>query len=307
MSKNLKGSILLILATVLWGISFPMQDMAGSLLPSFMVIASRSFIGTLFLFPIIYVKGKKQGIKVFENTPEKRKDLILAGLLCGAFLCVATNFQQFGIVLYPEGVAASGRSGFITALYVIFVPLFSFILKKKVGLNVFIAAIISAVGMFFLSFSEGISSIYFGDVLVLVSAFGFTAQILCVDYFSDRVDGVKLSMLQFFFCGIFSTILSLIFESPNPSNFLPAAPYILYLGVVSCGVAYTFQIIGQQLCENPTVASVLMSLESVFAALAGMVILGQFLMPREILGCVIMFVAIIFAQVPFPKIKKPRC
>ena len=306
MSKNLKGSLLLVLATLLWGISFPMQDMAGSLLPPFTVIATRSFIGILFLFPIIYISGKKKGIKVFENTPKKRKDLILAGALCGTFLCIATNFQQFGIVLYPEGVAASGRCGFITALYVIFVPLFSFIFKKKVGINVFIAAIVSAIGMFFLSFSEGINNIYFGDVLVLVSAFGFTAQILCVDFFSDKVDGVKLSMLQFFFCGILSSILSLIFESPAPANFLPAAPYILYLGVISCGVAYTLQIIGQQLSENPTVASVLMSLESVFAALAGMVILGQFLSSREILGCVIMFAAIIFAQVPIHQIKKPR-
>ncbi len=303
MSRNLKGNLLLVLAALLWGISFAMQNRAGDLMPPFTIIAIRSFIGTAFLFPIIYIRGKKNGIKVFENTATRRRDLLVSGTLCGIFLCIATNFQMFGIVLYPEGTAASGRAGFITALYVVLVPLFSFLFKKKVGLNVFLAAIIAAIGLGFLSLSRGIDSIYLGDILVFISAFGFTSQIMCIDFYASRIDGIKLSMIQFFVSGCLSTVLALIFEKPDMSNFIPALPYILYLGIVSCGIAYTLQIIGQQYSKNPTVASILMSLESVFAALAGVIILGEKLAGREILGCVIMFAAIVFAQLPSPKKK----
>ncbi len=299
MSKNLRGNALLILAALLWGISFVMQDSAAAHLPyPFAINGIRSIIGSLVLIPLILVFSKKNARPLFEKSPKERKDLLLAGTICGVCLCVATNFQQFGIMLYPEDAAASGRAGFITALYVVLVPLFGIFMNKRVGPFVWIGVIFSVIGMCLLCLSSGISNIYPGDVIVLCSTLGFTLQIICIDKYADRVDGIKLSAVQFFVCGILSFILMLIFEEPTLLQVKAAAPYILYLGVVSCGVAYTLQIVGQQLSKNPTVASILMSLESVFAAISGAIISSERFLPRETIGCIIMFAAIVFAQLP---------
>lgn len=304
MSKNLKGNIILILAALIWGVSFVMQDKAVEYLSPFAINGIRSLIGSAVLLPVVLFNAKKSGRPFFEKTKNDRRDIIVCGILCGVFLCIATNFQQFGIEAYPENAAASGRSGFITALYVILVPLFSFVFKKKVSLNVWIGVALATVGMCFLCLSGGITNIYTGDIFVFCCAFAFTGQIMCIDAFADRVDGIKLSMLQFFVCGILSLILSLFFGKPSLEGVVGALPYILYLGIMSCGVAYTFQIIGQQYSKNPTVASILMSLESVFAALSGAVISGERLLSREIIGCALMFAAIVFAQLPSKQLKK---
>lgn len=304
MSKNLKGNLLLILAALIWGVSFVMQDKAGEVLPAFSINGVRSLIGTAALMPLILFRAKKSGTPVFEKTKKQRKDLIWAGLLCGAALCIATNFQQFGIALYPPEAAASGRTGFITALYVVLVPVFGIFMKKRAGFTVWIGVALATLGMFLLCFNSGGGGIYLGDIVVFFCAFAFTAQIICIDIFADRVDGIKLSALQFFVCGVLSLILMFIFEAPAFGDFLKAAPYILYLGIMSCGVAYTLQIVGQQYSKNPTVASILMSLESVFAALSGAVISGEILSVREFIGCAVMFAAIVFSQLPAPKHKE---
>ncbi len=306
MNKNLKGNLLLILAALIWGVSFVMQDKAAEHLAPFTINGVRSLIGTAALLPLIIVRSKKSGVPLFENTPKQRKNLILAGILCGSALCIATNFQQFGIALYPADAAASGRAGFITALYVVLVPIFSLFMKKRASFTVWIGAALAVLGMFLLCQSGGGKGIYTGDIIVLFCSFAFTAQIICIDSFGERIDGVKLSALQFFVCGVLSLMLMFIFESPELSEFLRAAPYILYLGIMSCGVAYTLQIIGQQYSKNPTVASILMSLESVFAAVSGALISGEVLSPRELVGCAVMFAAIVFSQLPQPKSNKAK-
>ena len=298
MSRNLKGNLLLILAALLWGVSFVMQDKAGEVLSPFAINGIRSIIGSFFLIPVIIVFFYINKKPFFEKTWEAKKDLLLSGVLCGVFLCIATNFQQFGIILYPKEAAASGRSGFITALYVVLVPVFGIFMKKKVNFTVWLGVLLAVVGMCLLCLSNGIGNVYLGDLIVLCCALAFTMQIICIDKFADRVDGIKLSSLQFLVCGVMSLILMFIFEEPTLLQVKESLPYILYLGIVSCGIAYTLQIVGQQYSKNPTVASILMSLESVFAAISGALIIGERFTLRESIGCIIMFAAIVFAQLP---------
>ena len=208
------------------------------------------------------------------------------------------NLQQFGISLYPSDAATSGRSGFITALYVVLVPIAGVFLKKKLGFNTLISVLLATIGMYLLCLSNGLKHIYLGDLVVLGSAIGFTLQILCIDKYSSLVDGIKLSAMQFLICGIFSTILMFIFETPTIENIKASLLPILYLGVVSCGIGYTTQIIGQQYSQRPTLDSIIMSLESVFAVIGGAIILQEHLLINEIIGCIVMFIAIIFAQLP---------
>lgn len=304
MSRNLKGNLLLVLAALLWGISFVMQDKAGAVLPSpFAINGIRSWVGVLTLLPLVSMRGKKDGTGVFEKEKVRRRDLILAGLFCGIFMCIATNFQQFGMLTYPPEAATSGRAGFITTLYIVMVPLLGLVLGKRPTANIWLAVALATLGMFLLCVNGNGGGIYIGDVIVLVCALAFALQIMCIDKFSDRVDGVKLSMMQLIIGGGLSLVMMFIFEKPTMEQILAAVPYILYLGIFSCGIAYTLQIIGQQLSENPTVASIIMSLESVFAALSGMVFSGEILSPRELLGCAIMFAAIVFVQLPSRKTK----
>ena len=304
MTGNIKGNIYLVLAALIWGVSFVAQDRAAMHLETFTINSIRSIIGTLTLLPLILIRAKKSGVPVFEKAKKARVDLIVSGVLCGCLLAVATNLQQFGISLYPSSAAAAGRSGFITALYVILVPLCGLFMHKKIGITVWSSVVFATVGMFLLCFSSGVSEIYIGDIVILICAFAFCFQILCVDKYAERVDGVKLSALQFFVCGIISLILMLIFDTPTLKGIYAAALPVLYIGVMSCGVAYTLQIIGQQHSQNPTVASILMSLESVFAALGGVVLSGERFTSRELIGCIIMFAAIILSQLPSPRLSK---
>lgn len=303
LSKNLKGNLILLLAAFFWGISFVMQNKAGEYLSPFAINGVRSVIGFLFLLPVILLFSKKNKRPLFEKTKSERKDLIISGLLCGIFLCIATNFQQFGINLYPENAATSGRTGFITALYVVLVPVFGIFLKKRVSFTVLIGVILAVIGMGLLCLGEGISNVYIGDLVVLCCVLAFTFQIICIDSFADKVDGIKLSAIQFLVCGVFSLILMFVFEDNTIDALIKALPYILYLGIVSCGIAYTLQIIGQQYSKNPTVASIIMSLESVFAALSGVVLLNERFTLRETIGCIVMFGAIVFSQLPPIKMK----
>ena len=306
MKKNrILSAAALLLAAMIWGVAFVAQDKASETLGSFTINASRSLIASAVLVPLALVLRKKQGKPYFEPTKTDRSNLIKAGLLCGLFLCISVNLQQFAISMYPPEAAVSGRAGFITALYIVFVPIFGLFLKKKPSLMIVIAVLLATVGLYFLCLSGGIDALYTGDILMTMCGMSFAVQILCVDHYIDRVDPIKLSSLQFFVCGILSSILMLIFEGFDYEALLNSWAPILYLAVLSSGVGYTLQIVGQKYSDSPTVSSILMSMESVFAALGGAIIASEQLKGREILGCAIMFAAIIIAQIP-KRVKSER-
>ena len=220
---------------------------------------------------------------------------ILGGICCGCILCLASCLQQFGI-----GQTTVGKAGFITTLYIIIVPFMGLFLKRKIGINIWISAVIAAVGMYFLCMTESFS-IGAGDRLVLMCSVVFSVHILVIDYFSPKADGVVISCVQFFTAGVIAGVLMLLFDHPSVSAIIAAAAPILYAGVMSCGVGYTLQVVAQN-GVDPTVASLLLSLESVFSVLAGWVILGQKLSGRELFGCALVFAAVLLVQIPTEKL-----
>ena len=302
--NNLKGSLILTTAALIWGLAFVAQSEAAATVPPFIFNSLRSFIGAFALFVFYIFVNLKEKKPFFPKEREDRKVYLKAAVICGICLTVSVNFQQFGISVYPEGVASEARAGFITAIYVIIVPIFSLFLHKKVGLNVWIGVFIAISGVYLLCFTDGISGIYLGDILVFGCAVVFSVHIMAVDRFVNVTGGIKLSIMQFFFCGVMSLIMALMFEMPKITlyNIINAAPQILYLGIMSSAVAYTLQIVGQKYAE-PTVASISMSLESVFAALGGWIISGKTLTATELSGCVLVFIAITVAQINFKRRK----
>ena len=288
----LKNSLLLLLTATIWGVAFVAQSVGMDYVGGFTFNMARSLIGSAVLLPVIWFMGRNSSKKAEEAQESgSRKDLLWGGLACGILMCLASNFQQFGIKY-----TTVGKAGFITACYIVLVPILGLFLKKKCSPFIWLAVAMSVAGLYLLCITDGFS-IGKGDILVLICAVLFSFHILVIDYYSPKVDGVKLSCIQFLVCGILSGIPALIFEKPEMSAVLTAWQPILYAGVMSCGVAYTLQIIGQK-NMNPTVASLILSLESCISVLAGWVILGQQLSAREIAGCVIMFAAIILAQLP---------
>lgn len=303
--NNLKGSLILGLAALIWGLAFVAQSTAADSVPPLIFNSLRSYIGAAFLLVYILLRDKKKNIPIFPHNTEDKKTFIKGGVICGIVLAVSVNFQQFGIAAYPENTATEARAGFLTALYVIIVPLISVFIRKRISINVWLGVIIALCGIYLLCLTGGLNGIYIGDALMLLCALSFSLHIMSVDKFVAMMDGVKLSMIQFFVCGTVSLILSLCFELEriSLSAILDATLPILYLGIMSSGVAYTLQIIGQKFAE-PTVASITMSLESVFAALGGWIIAGNSLTNREFLGCGLVFAAIIVSQLPTFKFKK---
>lgn len=294
-TSTLKNSLLLLLTATIWGVAFVAQSVSMDYIGGFTFNAIRNIIGAITLVPVILIFSK-QNPAADQNPADRqkaRKTLITGGICCGILLCLASNFQQFGIKY-----TTVGKAGFITACYIIIVPIIGIFLKKKCSPFIWIAVLLSLGGLYLLCISPGEGfSIGKGDTLVLICAVVFSFHILTVDHFSPLVDGVKMSCIQFLVCGILSGIPALIFENPNITNILQAWMPILYAGILSCGVAYTLQIVGQK-GMNPTVASLIMSLESCISVIAGWLILGQNLSSREIFGCVLMFVAIMLAQLP---------
>lgn len=297
-TKQLLSSVILLAAAVIWGLAFVAQEQMADSIPPFTINAVRSLIASVALIPVAYITRRIQGKKLLESNPADRKRLIKAGILCGVLLCISVNLQQFGIALYPEGAPASAHSGFLTALYIIFVPLFGLLLGKRPGRFVVLAVLLATVGLYFLCLYEGMQALYLGDIVVLICGMSFALQILCIDRFIDTVDGVKLSSIQFLVTGILSAVLMLIFERPDPAAVLAAWQPLLYLALLSSAVGYTLQIIGQKYATSPTLASILMSMESVFAVLGGIVFMHAVPKPNEWIGCAIMFAAIILAQLP---------
>ncbi len=294
MKKSQVGnSLLLLLAATIWGSTFVAQSVGMKHVEPFTFICVRSIIGSLVLFPVILLLGKWK--KGFATKIEW-----IGGICCGVALCAASSFQQVGMKY-----TTVGKSGFITALYVVIVPILGLFLKKRVSVLIWFCVALSVVGLYLLCIPTGEISFATGDLLVLVCALLFSFHILIIDYFSPKGDGITISCIQFLVCGIISGILMLFTEEPNISNIMNAKVSILYAGVLSSGVAYTLQVVAQK-NVNPTVASLIMCLESVIAVLAGWLVLREVLETRELIGCLLMFVAIILAQLPMPQKQKER-
>lgn len=296
---QLRNSFLLLLTAAIWGVAFVAQSVGMDYVGPFTFNMIRSVIGGIVLIPCIFLLDKispkeKKELSAKEQKKE-RKTLLTGGICCGILLAFATNFQQIGIQY-----TTVGRAGFITACYIIIVPLIGItFFKKKCRSTIWLAVILALVGLYLLCITEEFS-IGYGDFLVLICSFLFSLHILVIDYFSPLVDGVKMSCIQFFVCGIVSGIPALFTETIVWTNVLQAWMPVLYAGVMSCGVAYTLQIVGQK-NMNPTVASLILSLESCIAVLAGWIILGESLTSREVKGCILMFAAIVLAQIPEKK------
>lgn len=298
-----RNPLLLFLTAAIWGTAFVAQSVSMDHIGAFTFNFARCIIGGIVLIPCIFLldrfrKGKKQ-----ENAGEAdvytwhSKKLLVGGICCGIALFVASNLQQFGIKY-----TTVGKAGFITALYIVIVPLLGIFLKKKVGMKIWVSVALAVAGLYLLCMTGGLT-LGKGDLLVLLCAVVFSVHILVIDHFSPQVDGVRMSCIQFFVCGILSAIGMFLTEHFSWSAFISAWMPVLYAGVMSCGVAYTLQIVGQK-DMDPTIASLILSLESVISVLAGWVLLGQKLSARELSGCALMFVAIILAQLPERRAKK---
>lgn len=294
-AKQSKNFLLLFTAAVIWGVAFVAQSVGMDYVGPYTFNMVRTLLGGLVLIPCIFLLGRKNarkedGQSQSPQTFDRPRDLIIGGGLCGLMLFIATSLQQVGIQY-----TTVGKAGFITALYIILVPILGIFLKRKPGLRIWISVVIALAGLYLLCMT-GSFSLSKGDFLILICSLCFSIHIMIVDHFSVRVSGTKLSCIQFFVAAALSAVPMFLLETPRMSNILQAWLPILYAGILSCGVAYTFQIIGQKGCD-PTIASLILSLESVVSVLAGWMILHQSLSAKEITGCVLMFAAIILAQV----------
>lgn len=283
--KNMKGNLILTLTAFIWGTAFVAQTTGLEHIGPLTFNGVRSLLGALALLPVILFlsRRKKDGYS--------RRDLLIGGIVCGLVFTAASTLQQIGMQ-YTE----PGKAGFITALYIVIVPIIETFMGKKLQKNTVFAVILSLAGMYLLCITEGFV-ISKGDLLILLCAVFFSFHILVIDKYSPKVDGVKLSAFQFLVAGIICCTLSIPFETQDFGKILDASGSLLYTGIMSSGVAYTLQIIGQKY-TSPVLATIIMSLESVFAALAGWVILKDVMSGREILGALLMFIAIISAQLP---------
>ena len=291
--KNLKGTLILLLTALIWGTAFVAQTSASSSISAFTFNATRSVLASIFLFLFVLLRAK---ITRIESKPLFKKETIVAGIICGIPLFIATNLQQYGIELYPEGTAASGRAGFLTATYVIIIALYTLVKTKRFRPLILIATVVCMTGMYLLCLSGGFSGIYIGDVLIFLCAIGFAVYILLVDRYGT-VETVKVSCIQFGVVAVLSLIGMFVFEQPSAQAIGRAWFPICYAGILSSGIAYTLQMVGQKYAE-PVVATIVMSLEAVFAALSGWLILSERLRGRELIGCILVFTAVILAQLP---------
>lgn len=304
-----KNGLMLVLTAFIWGTAFVAQSVGMDYLGPFTFNGVRSLIGGVALLPCIWILQRVNGgsqrreaeVEVKHANPtshvnqvnesREKKTLMIGGIACGLLLFAASSFQQLGIQY-----STAGKAGFITACYIIVVPVLGIFLKKKIGWKVWLAVVTALIGLYFLCITETFT-IGKGDILLFICALIFSLHIMVIDYFSPKVDGVKMSCIQFFVCGIASLPPMFLLETPKVGHMLEGWLPLLYAGVLSCGVAYTLQIIGQK-NVNPAIASLILSLESCFSVLAGWIVLGERLSIRESVGCVLMFAAIILAQLP---------
>ena len=279
------GIVLLLITAIIWGSSFVAQSIGMESVDAFTFTGIRTTLGMLFLLPFTLIINKGFDL---------RKSTLRKGLILGIVFSIAQNFQQFAFYY-----STSGKIAFITAFYMFFVPLFSVIfLKKKIAVLTWVSILFGLLGLFLLCLDPSdLTNINMGDILALICAIFYAVQIMLIDKFTEEdISGVQLSFMQFFVAAVISIIAMFIFEQPNLADIKTAAPSLLYSGIMSCGIAYTLQIVGQK-HASPVVASLLMCLESVFAVIAAAIVLHEGMSPGEAAGCVIMFAAIILSQV----------
>lgn len=294
-ANQLRNSFLLLITAIIWGVAFVAQSVAMDYIGGFTFTCSRSILGGFVLIPIIILFRDKEE----KIDPKEAESCCLGipriewigGICCGIALCAASNFQQYGVKY-----TTVGKAGFITALYVVIVPILGIFLKKRVSVCTWLSVGLSVIGLYMLCMTDGSFALSLGDSLVMICAFLFSVHILVIDHFSPLCNGIRISCIQFFVCGILSAVLMFLFETPDWASVLEAWIPIAYAGIMSSGVAYTLQIVGQK-DLNPTIASLIMCLESVVSAIAGWIILHQALSLKEIAGCCLMFAAIIIAQI----------
>ena len=297
--NSLIGSVFLALAAIIWGSSFVAQTAGAEFVGPFTFISIRSLLGSVALLPVIFVmdafKKKSNPQEYKKMTKADYKYLFIGGGVCGVVLCAASNLQQLGI----DGGTAPGMAAFITALYILLVPIFSVFIGKKIRPVIWACVGVSIVALYLLCVKDG-GKVQGSDFYVLACAACYAVHILVIDKVSPKLDGVRLSALQFFVAGVISAVPMLIMEDVSLEAIKAAAPSIAYSGIMSSAVAFTLQILGQQKTE-PTIATMIMSLESVFGVLTAMIVLSQVPTAREAIGCVLMFAAIIVAQLPEKK------
>ncbi len=285
MKNSAKNTVMLFSAAIIWGFAFVAQSAGMDYVGPFTFNAVRCLVGGLVLLPVAIYWGKGEG-------NGNKKDLLVGGVLCGLILTCAMNLQQVGIV-----TTSVGKAGFLTALYIVIVPVLGLLFKKKCGMSVWIGVGCSVIGLYLLCMTGDSVQVATGDWFLLASAFLFSIHILVIDHFAPKVNGIQLSCLQFLVAGVLSCILMFTMETPSLPGLWDAKWSILYAGVLSSGVGYTLQILGQR-NYNPTIAVLILSLESSFSVLGGFLILRQTLSARELFGCGLMFVAIVLAQLP---------
>ena len=305
-SNNIRSSAYLLMTAIIWGVAFVFQSMGNDHMQAFTFTSSRYLLGFLVLLPIVLIKYfHPRFLADSDEIPIKQvplKRTALGGVLCGLALGAATMFQQVGLQS-----TTVGKAGFITTLYIILTPIFGLFLGKRCRFTVWIGAVAAVIGLYLLCITDDLT-LSWGDLLVLICAVLFSVHIMLVDHFAPHTNGVLLSCIQFLVSGVSCGILALIFEQPTWAQLQEGLIPILYTGVMSSGVAYTMQILGQR-NFNPTIAAMIMSLESVISAVAsyiayalGFLTQDQSLSAMQILGCVIMFAAVIFVQLPFDKL-----
>jgi len=283
--KEYKAALLLVLASVIWGFTFAFQSQAADLIQPFSYNGIRMLIGAVVLSPLALKGMRKRG-----SDAVYRRNLIRGGLLCGVLIAAASVFQQYGI-----GLTSAGRAGFITSIYALLVPVFSIAIGKKVSPGLWVCVFAGLLGLFLLSTGAESGKIGTGEIMLMVCAVLFTFQIMSVDHFAPFVEGPDISFIQFLVGGFISLVFGLIFETVSWQIIKAAMVPILYAGIFSCGVAYTLQIVGQKYVQ-PTKATLILCLESFWAAVGGALILGETMTGREITGCVITLGAVMASQ-----------
>ncbi len=302
--KRILGNAMLLLTALIWGMSFVFQRVGMDHIEPLTFGSARSVLAAFALWILVMItdrrkkkKGLAEGLSPRE-VADYRRNTLRGGIFCGVFLTLAASFQQMGIVY-----TTAGKTGFITALYIVFVPVIGWLfLKKKITWLIGVGVVLATVGMYFLSIGEEFV-LTKGDTLVFICAIFFALHILSCDHFVQIADPLKMSMIQFVVCAILSGIAALAFEAPTTAKLIAAAIPILYSGIFSGGVGYTLQMVAQKFTD-PTVASLLLSLEAVFGVLGGWLILNEVMTPREVLGCAVVFAAIILVQIPLPEKKR---
>ena len=295
MKKQIQGSLFLLIGTLIWGTAFIVQSVGMDYIEPFTFQACRSTLAVAALFPVIWLFDRKRdGGKTFKvkwTDPHLWK----TGLLCGLALFVASGSQQVGLV-YTD----AGKAGFITAMYIVLVPVFGLLFRQKVTPLICFSVGLAVAGLYLLS-AMGVSEINFGDLMLMLCAVAFAVQITLIDRLAQTLDGLRLNLVQFLVVAVLSGIVMLLRETPDWNNIIACAVPLLYTGVMSSAVAYSLQILGQQHLE-PAPASLIMSLESVIAALSGWLLLGEQMTLTELSGSALVFTAVILSQLPQKKI-----